>query len=307
MKKIFLLVMFTFSSLVFGFECTNPGRDVEKFICENTTLSSLNDLHNQYGKKVGDVKPGEVREINQDLYFDLNKCDNDVQCISSSYSKSMNSFIKVIEENKSQFVSSQNNVNSGEGITNKKSSEKNTTSIKFDENKIFYVISILCLLLISLSNLIIFYIKKFSTSSNGIIKVCDGFQIIYFSITTIFLLFVCVLVISKLEVGIIGMSLIVSVYLLFNYSWYLNHLGYVVNTNNNTFSFPTYLFRKTIPMSSIKSIDKKEEFHQELNKKGEMETYYLYYLDIVTVDHSGYNFKFYNSIDSERLYSALSS
>jgi hypothetical protein len=302
MRKIIVLTMFLFSSLVFGFECTNPGRDVEKFICENPTLSSLNETHNQYSKKVGDVKPGETREINQDLYFDLNKCDNDIQCISSSYSKSTNSFIKLIEENKSQFITTEDKPNPKE-IKN----TITTKDINYDENKIYYVISSLLLVLISLLNPVIFYINKFrTTSKDGFQKVGDGFNLIYFLVSTVVLLFISLLVMTKVEVGIVGMSLIIGIYILLNYFWYENQLGYVINTNLQTLTFSTVTLRKTIPISSIKSVDKKEEFHQKTNKNGEIETFYLYFINLVTDSNDVYTFQL-DLTDRERLYSLLTS
>lgn len=93
MKKIFLvfLVYFTFYSNVFAasFDCSKASTDVEKLICSNSDLSSIDDdvslLYSQANKLLSDkdsLKKEQIRWIKE-----TRTCGLDYSCIYEKYSE----------------------------------------------------------------------------------------------------------------------------------------------------------------------------------------------------------------------------
>ncbi len=319
---LFSLFLLLSINSVFGFSCNSPSNDQEKFICSNQSLSTLNSQSTQLEQKVSSVKPDVSREISQSLYFDLRKCENDVDCLTNSYNSSISSFTKVIQDSPQEFSIQTPLVQSASDKSGSNQTNNEQQKSNLDIVRVVKGVSILGILLLTLLTPILYFVKKFSqTKKNGYIKVQQSFQLIAYVIWTlliIFILFLCSLLFQPANCNF-GCSVtpensnfvfITSfiVMLVWSLFWYQYRLGYVVNTNTQTLSFKnSFLTRKTIDISQISSVEQKQEFYEHRKKDGSIETGYHYFINLLMKDHTPYRLIFDSDLESDQFYQVLNS
>jgi len=103
LKKLIIFLFYVLlSSFAYAdnlFECSNAASSLEQLICSDQNLANLNATNNEIYSKARQLDAQSSSEINRTLYFNLRKCNDDNQCLASSYKDAINSYKEVIDKN----------------------------------------------------------------------------------------------------------------------------------------------------------------------------------------------------------------
>lgn len=67
------------------FDCLRPSGSLEKIVCQNPILKNLNIQINALYRKTLEQKPDQAMDAYRTLYFALNKCDGEYECLKNAY------------------------------------------------------------------------------------------------------------------------------------------------------------------------------------------------------------------------------